>query len=219
MATPIWDKLHLRLAAGARDSVATAATAGKDLSVSDRDGYLNSAFAKYVLLAFNLYKNDPPLLRAAFQSMVKQVQLTAAAGTISSITSTAADYGLFIDMVATSGGAVKRLSSEDFYNIKNLVSKEIVATVDSQFCLPFDNSILLLPATISGNYNVTYIANPITIVQNGATDFPLSEAHFDVVLDFALWYFYKDKQEFAVAESYLKDGYTTAPFPLVKSDK
>jgi hypothetical protein len=217
MSTPVWDKLHLRLAAGARDAVATAATDGKDYVVADRDNYLNAGYIKYILLLFNLYKNSPEILRSPLQSMVKHFSATVVDGEVTS--TFPSDYGLFISISEEgddrqSLNAVHRLSHEDFYALKNQVVAEIESTMYSQSCLPTDTTISILPSTANGTYDVVYISKPVSITEGGSVDFSLGEEHFDVILDFALWYLYKDKQEFAIAESYLKDGYTTAPFQL-----
>lgn len=217
MATPHWDKLHLRLASAARDNVSAATVDGKDYTVADRDNYLNYGLSKYILLLYNLYQNVPEVLRSPLQSMVKQFNATVVNGEVT--TTLPSDYGLFLSMTDQSSNTqslnpVKRLSHEDFYAIKNKVTAEIEATMYSQFCLPTDTAISVLPSNANGIYNVVYIAKPVTIVENGTVDITLGEEHFDVILGFALWYLYKDKQEFAIAESYLKDAYSTSPFPL-----
>jgi len=91
---------------------------------------------------------------------------------------------------------------------------EIIATTYSKFCLPSNTQVLIAPATDADTYDLTYIILPVNLTEGGATDFPLTSIHFDVILDFALWYFYKDKQEFDIAQSYLKDAYLTSPFKL-----
>ena len=80
--------------------------------------------------------------------------------------------------------------------------------------MPSNTQILIAPANDVDSYDLTYIILPVNITEGGATDIPLTAIHFDVILDFALWYFYKDKQEFDIAQSYLKDGYLTSPFKL-----
>jgi len=214
MATPVWDQLHVRFASGCRDAVTTAATNGLDLLVADRDNYLNAAYQKYILLAAQSYENDPEKFKILFQSIVKAATpLTAIAGviTLSSVT----DYGFFLSLNSTTGGiSVTRKSQEDFYRILRGTSGEIQATAYSKFCLPSNTQILIAPATDTDSYDLSYIILPATIAEGGATDIPLTAIHFDVILDFALWYFYKDKQEFDIAQSYLKDGYLTSPFKL-----
>jgi len=214
MATPQWDKLHLRLASGARDAVATASTAGKDLSVADRDNYLNYAYSKYILLLYNTYhSSNLEILKSAFQSMIKVVAKTAITGVIDP--SAQANYGLFLSMVSDLGVSPIRVPQEDFNRIKYSVSGEIIATDDSQFCYPEGRtSIQILPVTIADDYLITYIAQPVTITQGGSTDIPLSDDHFDPLVSFALWNHYRDKQEFEIANMYLKDAYSTAPFPI-----
>jgi len=216
MATPIWDRLHLRFASGVRDAVAVATTAGKNLSVTDRDGYLNAALAKYILLFYNIYQNNPEFLRSAFQSIAKTVQVTSVSGSISLAAVT--DYGLFLSLSATDGSPVVRKSQQDFNDIKNDISGEVSATANSRYCLPKDTTISVLPASSAsdGTYELSYIIKPASIVENSGTDSPLTDEHFDVILGFALWYYFNDVQEFDIAKVHLQDAYQTAPYPLVK---
>ena len=215
MATPVWNKLHIRFASGTRDAV--TATNGLDLLIADRDNYLNAAYQKYILLAAQSYENDPEKFKILFQSIVKAATpLTAVAGVIA--LSSVADYGFFLSLNSTTGGiSVVRKSQEDFYRILRGTSGEIQATAYSKFCFPSNTQILIAPATDTDSYDLTYLILPATVTQEslGSTaDIPLTAIHFDVILDFALWYFYKDKQEFDIAQSYLKDGYLTSPFKL-----
>ena len=224
MATPNWDVLHLRFASAARDAVATAGTDGQDLTVSDRDSYLNMAYSKYILLLLGVYKDDPELLRTALQTMVKHVQMTSVSAAISAIRTSAPDYGLLLSIFSTNGKRTVILTPEKFYAVKNNISNEIREDGNTFFALPADNSISLIEdADIPDSfgysgyvYDLVYIAYPVTITEGGSTDISIGSIHYDPIVDFALYYYYINKQDFDTAKSFYSDAFMVAPFPLVK---
>ena len=220
MATTKFNTMHLRFASSIRDEVATADVAGKDVSVADRSAYLNYAWGRYVTQLYRSYEDRLGDLKSAIQSLLKTTIVNCSGPGI--ITVLPGDYGLFIDLAYNSGSGygipINNTTQEEWTSILTNVNPEVAASSTQMYCNPSDVDILLLPATFQQNGLVlSYILKPFDVVVVtgvGGTDIPLDVPHLNSIVDFALFSFYKDKQEFDVAKMFLEDAYESAPFPL-----
>jgi hypothetical protein len=222
MATDKFNTLHLRFAAMCRDEVASVTTDGQDLLAADRTAYLNAAFAKYVSLLYQQYKDDMATLRQAFQTMFKYSAAVATEGT-GIITSLPTDYGFFVALSKpktgeeTFGTPIIRATPEEWNALINDINPNFSASTTSPYCYPENTQISILPVAAYSGLRLSYIIkifDVVVVTGAGGTDIPLDERHFNTLLAFAVSQYYRDKQEFQVSELYLADAYRLAPFKL-----
>src|SRR5258706_9761914 len=99
MPTPVWDSIHLEFASSIRDGVSTASVDGKELTVSDRDSYLNYGYRKFVsLIAIHFVDAIDEYVPELFKSII----VIATAGVIPYPD----DFGYFIDIQSPIAGTV-----------------------------------------------------------------------------------------------------------------
>lgn len=217
MATPKWGQLHIRLAARARDAVASASLDGGSLKKLDRDAYLNFAYQKYVALFYQVYMNDFEKIESAMQALVRAGTASiTSVGTIGSA-GLPADYGFYLKMTRSGVDYVKRITAEEYVDIKNGKDLLRIASTGAQYALPESQQIRILPATVSsGDYDLAYLILPADIFYDLTVgdDIPLSHVHFNSIIAFALSEFFLDKQEFESAAAQEKIAYSCAPFSL-----
>ena len=213
MATPNWDILHLRFASGARDEVSSAASNGTDLTVADRDFFLNQAYLKYVNAVLKVYADDKHRLRTLMFDLVKHYTGAAVAGEID-LSSTPTDFGVAV-AVSFTDKPVFYISPHEYIELSNSINPEVGADSDLNLLwTQQDTSILLLPSTLAGDFGIAYIQKALDITRNGSTDISLSNRHWDAIIESALYIFYRAKMEFQEAEAHKQEMYNAAPFLL-----
>jgi len=222
MATTNFNILHTKFSNMIRDAVATANLAGTDLSSADRSVYLNSAWSKYVGMAYAKYENDVFRLQALFQSMIKMSSAitTAADGIITSVL-IPTDYGYFVKL-SKAGIAIPKKTPAIWNSILSAVNENIAPSATSPVCLPTDTQIEILPAAVY-IARLTYIIKPFSVVVvtgSGGTDIPLGEKHWHTVLALAASEYYKSaKQEQGLSDSFFQEAVMVSPFPLIDEVK
>lgn len=205
MATPNWDQLHLRFAAQIRDSVSTASTAGAELSVADRDAYLNSAFTEYVRLVA-MY--NPDSLNRILPELFQVNSVNHVVGVIT----LPADFGYHIDL-SQAGSVVTKLDMLDWIKFIDQSDVQSPPTPDNIY-YTIAGSILLRPLSASPTFDISYIQSPQSIVQGGSSDIPLRYQHYDTIVSLAKVMYYRDKNEFEVAQSFEQTAIANSPFKI-----
>ncbi len=145
-----WDTLHLRFASSVRDSVPTAATNGLELSVVDRDAYLNYAYTEYVRL-LAIYN---PL---AIDNIVPDLFVLASLAASSGVITSPADYGYFVDL-RQSGTVITRKGGREFLTIKDTPTIQDPPTPTNVYYTLSGRNILILPTTIITPFDLSYIS-------------------------------------------------------------
>ena len=209
MATPSWDVLHTRLASSLRDSVSSASVNGSELFVADRDAYLNYAYQKYVRLVM-IY--NPSSVGRILPELFNIASLVSSSG--GAITAPP-DFGYYLSMDRTdvSNAVLTRPPPETFNKIKYTKSIQSPPASDNVFINIEGSIINTLPAE-AGNYDLGYIIKPVNITQGGVDDIVISSEHWDTVIALARAQYFRDKQEFAVAQSVETDAIINAPFKI-----
>jgi hypothetical protein len=207
MATPNWDILSLRFASAVRDSVSSASTNGDELMASDRDAYLNYAYAKYIGL---LIKFNPSIINTILEELYASatVVITAGAGTLP------ADFGYFIHLHIDTDVIVTKPSVEDFIKLIDVSTVQNPPSTTNIYVNIKATTINILPASFAGNTTMYYIKKAPTKVQGSNTDIGLRSDHFDTLVELAKYYYYVDKQEYEIAKSILDNAILTAPYKI-----
>ncbi len=199
MSTPNWDILHLRFASSVRDAVSTAATDGSELVVADRDGYLNYGYSKFIRM---IAENNPDQIDEIVTELFKIADVTATAGVIT----LPADFGFYVDLASpTAGTVITNVKADEFLNIKSTSTVQSPPDTDNIYITQSTDGVLMLPITTAGTFYLAYIISQGTITQGGGTDIILSDINFEPVIQLARAQYYRDKQEFSIADAIEND--------------
>ncbi len=230
MATPNWDILHYRLAAGVRDAISapgsgdwTAGIApdGKDLTRADRENYLNYAWQKFIGLFYRSIEeiwnrgaiNKLDLFRSGFPALVKSTTVAVTSGT-ADLSSTPTDFGIALDLQIASA-SIKPARPDEWPALAAAVNPEVAPSATMIYWMITGTTLQILPASgTNGTYNLSYAVKPHSVVQFSGTDIPLGSHFFNTILLFAYYAYYRDKQEFNVAQEHLAEAYRSSPIVL-----
>ena len=207
MSTPNWDILHTRLASSIRDGVSSAPTNGLELSVADRDAYLNYSYGKFVGL---VYAYNPLSIGSLLRELHKIVSVSATSGVIILPT----DFGLYVSMGADGVVVNEPESIKDFIGIKHSSTLQNPASSTNIYIHVSSLTIEILPSTLSGSFSLGYILKPTSISQGGADDIVLLSTHWDTIVQFARAEYYRDKLEFEIAQSIENDAIRRSPIKI-----
>jgi hypothetical protein len=199
-----WDILHTRFASSIRDSVSSATLSGLELTVSDRDAYLNYAYNKYIRLLILANKNNGA--SNILHELYKITSLTLSSG----VASIPTDYSYYIDVVGASGEEVN-IVLDDWLRYKYLSPIERPYN-DTNLYILITSDIKCLPSTFSGSIEMSYIAKAIPLVQGGQDDIVLTSEHWDTIIEFAKASYQRDKLEFELAKSLEDDAVSSSMF-------
>jgi hypothetical protein len=214
MSTPNWDILHTRFATSIRDTVPSASVDGEELSVADRDAYLNSAYSKYIRL-IGLYNKE------SVDSILPELFNTEIITAVSGVAAQPSDLGFLIDIQPSdnAGAVVEVVSALEFLRYKysqtvqNPSSNSLIRTK------VVGSSFYFLPLDYNGSFEVSYIKYEFGITQGGSVDISLEPENWDTIVDFAKSSYYKDKQEYQLAKDIYDEAILESPFKIGEIEK
>ena len=194
MATPNLDILHLRLSRAIEDPVASASTAGVQLTVAQREDYLNRAINDIASLAYNLVGMNKA--REVLQSM----ETTQAITFSSSGVSVASDY---CDMPTS---LIKASSSSIFsyYPKKDELDNNVNPNISAAYVVSGNKLYAYESGSIlnSGTGTFYYIRKDAGV--QGTTDINLSSKFWDVAVDYAATLVFEETGEMQSAQARAK---------------
>lgn len=206
-----WDTLHLRFASSVRDGVSTASTDGDELSVSDRDSYLNFAYTKYVRL---LKMYNPSSVDKIIPELATHADITASGGSATVPT----DFGYLLGMIdlSNTSAEVNHLEVEDFGKMKKVSDTHQSAPSSTTIYYTLETTVIeFLPTTIADSFRIYYIAKAKSVTQGDTSyDIVIGSEHWDTIIAFANAKYYSDKQEFQQAQLKEQDAVTNAPYKV-----
>lgn len=207
MATPSWDVLHTRLAVAVRDGVSSASTNGGELTVADRDAYLNYAYSKFVGL---VAQYNPE----AVEYYLPELRNVVNASIVSGVITLPDDFGYFISL-AGNGILVEKLDADKWINMKennSLVTNAPSATMI--YILVTGDRILTIPVSISTPVTLAYMIRASQISQGGAADIPVKSRYFDAIISLAKAQYLRDKEEYEAAKVCEDDAIISSPVKI-----
>lgn len=199
-----WDTLHLRLASSVRDGVSAANVDGAELTVADRDAYLNYAYTQYVRL-LDLYNPS------AIDKIVEELFIIAPITVTLGVATLPSDFGYIVD-VRSSSAVVTLLKSLDWLKIKDTATIQDPPSATNVYATLSGTNLLILPQ-VSTVLDIGYIQFQV-ITQGGITDISLGAEHWDTIIALAKVQYYSDKQEFDVANAFRQDAIVNSPFKI-----
>lgn len=200
MATPNWDILHLRFASSIRDAVSAATVDGQELTVVDRDGYLNYGYSKFLNL---LGTKNPDGIDEVVPELFQIASVVATSGVIPRPN----DFGYYVDMASADAGVViTKVDAKEWLNILGTSTLQSPPSTTNIYIVQTQTQFNILPANTSGSFYLSYITAQGTLTQNGATDLILDEINFEPVIQLARAHYYRDKQEFSLAQAIEQDS-------------
>ena len=206
MPTPNWDTLHTRFATSVRDGVSAASISGLELTVADRDSYLNYAYNKYVGLV-SMY--NPDAVERILPDLFQRATITGSAG----IANLPSDFGSNLS-VSSQGIDVNKPEVRQFKRIQDSSTLQNPPSVTNIYISPRGTVIDILPTSITVNLDITYLIKPQVITEGGANDIVLTSNHWDTIIQLARAQYYRDKSEFDVAQSMEQDALINSPFKI-----
>jgi len=204
--TPSWDILHLRFASSIRDAVTAATVDGSELTVADRDGYLNYGYTKYINL---LGINNPDAMDEIIPELLSIQSVITTAGVITRPN----DFGYYVDMASPNAGVViTKVDATEWLNILGTSTLQSPPSSSNIYVIQTGSLFNMLPADTTGSFYLAYIVAQGTITQGGSTDILLNEINFEPVIQLARAQYYRDKQEFPLAQAIEQDSVITGLF-------
>jgi hypothetical protein len=202
-----WDTLHLRFSTTVRDTVSVASTDGDELSVEDRDSYLNYAYEKYIGL---VAEYNPEVLNIFLQELLQGDTITPSGG----IAALPADFGYFVGLSGGSGVTIRKPSNDEWLKIKSSNLLQNQPSVTYVYIQVIGSVLQVIPATFESPCEILYIKFPQSIVQGGADDLSLKPLHWGSIISFAKAEYYRDKGDFEIAISIENDAILRSPIKI-----
>jgi len=209
MATPNWDILHLRFASSIRDGVSSASANGSELTVSDRDAYLNFAYSKYVRL-IGLYN------KKAHDGILPELFKTEFISASNGVASLPDDLGFLIDASpVVSGATLDLIEASEFLKYKYSSTLQSPSSNTLMRARLVAGNLELLPTSYTGQIEISYLFYE-TLTEGTGDDLTIGAEHWDVIVAFAKYSYYQDKQEFQIATAILNDAIMNSPFKITE---